>query len=126
MPDDIPIPDALIALQLAARAAQRAVEEFSAGIAAEARERFPAPEQWLERLCWPADPPEGGLQDGPAASFWPPDLTVRLWQLRSEATAAWTTAGEHPAFGEARAADRYPKFLVVLHQRIIEAEAATA
>ncbi|MFJ6775738.1 hypothetical protein ACIQOV_33095, partial [Kitasatospora sp. NPDC091257] len=84
MPDAIDVPDDLIALQLAARTAQRAVEEFTAEIAAEARTRFPAPEQWLERLCWPADPPPGGLQDGPAASFWPADLTERLWQLRGQ------------------------------------------
>ncbi|WP_049653485.1 hypothetical protein [Kitasatospora sp. MY 5-36] len=126
MPDDITVPDDLIALQLAARAAQRAAEEFTAEIAAEARTRFPAPEQWLERLCWPADPPAGGLQDGPAASFWPPDLTERLRQLREDAATAWTKAGGHPAFGEARAEGRYPKFLTALHKCISEAEAATA
>ncbi|KOV13313.1 hypothetical protein ADK60_29910 [Streptomyces sp. XY431] len=120
------MPDDLIALQLAARAAQRTVEEFSAAIAAEARERFPAPEQWLERLCWPADPPPGGLQDAPATSFWPADLTERLWQLRQEAGTAWKRAGEHPAFDEARRDGRYPKFLTALHERIVEAEAATA
>ncbi|MFF2549277.1 hypothetical protein ACFVUY_42885 [Kitasatospora sp. NPDC058063] len=126
MPDDISVPDDLIALQLAARAAQRAVEEFTAEIAAEARTRFPAPEQWLERLCWPADPPAGALQDGPAASFWPPDLTERLRQLREEAGTAWTKAGEHPAFGEARADGQYPKLLTAVHKRISEAEAAAA
>ncbi|MBP0453960.1 hypothetical protein J5Y04_31120 [Kitasatospora sp. RG8] len=125
MPDDISVPDDLIRLQLAARAAQRAAEEFSAEIAAEARTKFPAPEQWLERLCWPADPPVGGLQDGPATSFWPADLTERLGQLREEATIAWKKAGEHAAFDGARAAGQYPKFLAVLHERISEAEAAT-
>ncbi|MFD9592054.1 hypothetical protein ACFWA9_04755 [Kitasatospora sp. NPDC059973] len=108
---------------VAARAAQRAVEEFSAEIAAEARAKFPAPEQWLERLCWPADPPAGGLQDGPAASFWPTELTERLWRLREEAGAAWKRAGEHQAFDDARTAGQYPKFLTAVHKRIREAEA---
>ncbi|AUY53638.1 hypothetical protein [Streptomyces sp. CB01881] len=74
----------------------------------------------MERLCWPADPPPGGLQEGPAASFWPAKLTERLWQLREEAGAAWKKAGEHPAFDDARTAGRYPKFMAALHKRISE------
>ncbi|MFJ4672683.1 hypothetical protein [Kitasatospora purpeofusca] len=125
MPDDTSsVPDDLVDLQLAARAAQRAAAEFSAEIAAQAREKFPAPEQWLERLCWPADPPVGGLQDGPAASFWPAELVEQLSRLREEAVAALRLAGAHPAFDEARAAGNYPKFLSALYKRIGEAEAA--
>ncbi|WP_327075502.1 hypothetical protein OG196_42995 (plasmid) [Kitasatospora purpeofusca] len=126
MPDDTSVPDDLIDLQLAARAAQRAAAEFSAGIAAQAREQFPAPEQWLERLCWPADPPAGGLQDGPATSLWPEKLVERLTRLREEADAARKKAGAHPAIDEARAAGQYPKFLAALHKRIATAEAEAA
>ncbi|WP_043478328.1 hypothetical protein [Kitasatospora sp. MBT66] len=124
MPDDIAVPDDLVDLQLAARAAQRAAAEFSAAIAAQARERFPDPEQWLERLCWPADPPAGGLQDGPATSLWPQELVEQLTRLREEAVAALRLAGAHPAFDEARTAGNFPKFLTALHKRITEAEAA--
>ncbi|MFB7672303.1 hypothetical protein ACFC26_12890 [Kitasatospora purpeofusca] len=127
MPDDTSsVPDDLVDLQLAARAAQRAAEAFSAEIAAQARVKFPAPEQWLERLCWPADLPAGGLQGGPAASLWPQELVERLTRLREEADAARRKAGAHPAIDDARRAGVYPKFLAALHKRIGEAEAATA
>ncbi|WP_406085884.1 hypothetical protein [Kitasatospora purpeofusca] len=126
MPDEISVPDDLIALQLAARAAQRAATEFTAGISAEAGVRFPAPDQWLERLCWPADPPAGGLQDGPAASFWPTDLTDQLERLRVEVGAALKKVGAHPAFDEARAGGQHSKFLAALRKRVDDAEAASA
>ncbi|MFJ4672726.1 hypothetical protein [Kitasatospora purpeofusca] len=124
MPDDIVVPEDLIDLQLAARAAQREAAAFSAAISEQARERFPDPEQWLERLCWPADPPAGGLTDGPAVSLWPEELVEQLERLRAEAAAAWKKAAAHPAFDEARAAGRFPKFLSELYKRIGEAEAA--
>ncbi|MFI8085983.1 hypothetical protein ACIF6L_34975 [Kitasatospora sp. NPDC086009] len=117
MPDDIAIPDDLIQLELAARAAQRA---------AEAREKFPAPDQWLERLCWPGDVPAGGLQEGPAHSFWPPELAEQLARLREEAVTAWRRVSDHPAFADARQAGHYPRFLDTLHRRIREAEGPAA
>ncbi|MCX4690662.1 hypothetical protein OG401_41320 [Kitasatospora purpeofusca] len=126
MPDDTSVPDDLVDLQLAARAAQRAAEEFSAEIAAQAREKFPAPEQWLERLCWPAEPPAQGLQDGPATSFWPEELVGRLTRLREEADTARKKAAAHPAVDDARRAGVYPKFLSALSKRITTAEAEAA
>ncbi|MFJ4671584.1 hypothetical protein [Kitasatospora purpeofusca] len=109
MPDDTSsVPDDLVDLRLAARSAQCAAEEFSAEIAAQARVRFPAPEQWLERLCWPAEPPAGGLQDGPAASFWPAELVERLTRLREEADTAGKKEAAHPTVDDARRAGVYP------------------
>ncbi|MFB7678315.1 hypothetical protein ACFC26_43670 [Kitasatospora purpeofusca] len=127
MPDDNAVPDDLVDLQLAARAAQRAAEAFSAAIAAQARVKFPDPDQWLERLCWPASPPEGGLtKDGPATSFWPEDLVEQLTRLREEAGAALKKAAVHPAVGAARAAGEYSKFLASLRKRVAAAEAEAA
>ncbi|MGW4808014.1 hypothetical protein [Kitasatospora sp. NPDC004272] len=70
------------------RAAQDAVIWFGEQIAAQARVRFPAEDQWLERACWPADPPTVPLDqfDG---SFWPSVLVERQEELRAIAAQAW-------------------------------------
>ncbi|MFD8599320.1 hypothetical protein ACFV1L_30390 [Kitasatospora sp. NPDC059646] len=70
------------------RAAQDAVDWFCGGIAARARECFPAEEQWLERACWPADPLTVPLGEF-SGSLWPPVLVERLVELRAIAARAW-------------------------------------
>ena len=83
MPDALPIPDDLIALQRALDAARAELEAWIAETEAARRQEYPDPEQSLER------------------GIWPPDLQGRLADLRAVRAAASTAVWHHPTIVQA-------------------------
>ncbi len=83
MPDALPIPDDLIALQRALDAARAELGAWIAETEAARRLEYPAPEQILER------------------GIWPDDLRARLADLRAVRAAASTAVWHHPTIVQA-------------------------
>ncbi len=83
MPDALPIPDDLIALQRALDAARTELGAWIAETEATRREEYPDAEQSLER------------------GIWPDDLRARLAELRAAQTAALEAVRHHPTMQQA-------------------------
>ena len=83
MPDALPIPNDLIALQRALDAARAELGAWIAETEAARRLEYPDPEQSLER------------------GIWPPDLQTRLAELRAAQTRAFDAVRLHPTMQQA-------------------------
>lgn len=98
MPDDVPPPDDLVALELERRQAYRELLTFSESTAAQRLREFPGPDQWFERQQWPAE------------------LGARLEKLRDAERDAALAVHRHPAIAEALAEHRYRQLREALQQ----------
>lgn len=83
MPDALPIPDDLIALQRALDAARQDLAAYITATEVARRAEYPDPEQIVERGTWPAD------------------LRARLADLRAGQAAALTAVQQHPTMQQA-------------------------
>jgi hypothetical protein len=83
MPDALPLPDDLIALQRTLDAARAELDAYVEEVATARRLEYPDPEQVVERQTWP------------------PDISERHLALRAAVAAAATAVRQHPTMLQA-------------------------
>ncbi|MCX5209835.1 hypothetical protein OG689_11115 [Kitasatospora sp. NBC_00240] len=90
MPDALPVPDDLIALQCVLDAARAELDVYVSETEAARRLEYPDPEQIVERQTWPAE------------------ISERHLALRAAAAAAATAVRQHPTMQQALAEGCHP------------------
>jgi hypothetical protein len=90
MPDALPVPDDLIALQCVLDAARAELDAYVEEVAVARRAEFPGEEQIVERQTWPDA------------------VSERHLALRAAATAAATAVRHHPTMQQALAQGCHP------------------
>lgn len=90
MPDALPVPPDLVALQRALEAARTALDTYVAKVEASRRLEYPGDEQIVERQTWP------------------PDVSERHLALRATAADAATAVRHHPTMRQALAEGCHP------------------